>query len=104
MPTDVNRQIVLRRRPTGAPRPTDFELVQTPVPKPGPGEVLCRTVYLSLDPYMRGRMEEGKSYTGGTNPDLGQVMVGGTVSEVVASDDPAFQRGDFVAGWSGWQE
>jgi NADPH-dependent curcumin reductase CurA len=104
MPTDVNRQIVLRRRPTGAPKPSDFELVQTPLPKPGAGEVLCRTRYLSLDPYMRGRMDAGISYTGGTNPDLGQVMVGGTVSEVVASDDPAFRPGDVVLGFNGWQE
>ena len=104
MAGDVNRQIVLRRRPIGAPKPTDFELVQTPIPKPGPGEVLCRTLFLSLDPYMRGRMEEGKSYTGGTNPDLGQVMVGGTVSEVVASDDPSLKRGDVVVGFNGWQE
>ena len=53
------RQILLRKRPTGEPRPADFELVEAPVPAPGAGEVLCRTIYLSLDPYMRGRMNEG---------------------------------------------
>ncbi|HSE04985.1 MAG TPA: NADP-dependent oxidoreductase, partial [Methylomirabilota bacterium] len=55
MPTAVNRQIVLRRRPVGMPKPDDFELVEAPVPAPRDGEILCRTIYLSLDPYMRGR-------------------------------------------------
>ncbi len=97
------RQILLRKRPIGEPRPADFELVESPVPTPGEGEILCRTIYLSLDPYMRGRMNEGKSYTGGTNPALGSVMVGGTVSEVMVSNNPAFPQGTFVAGFDGWQ-
>lgn len=100
---EVNRQIVLRRRPVGEPRPADFELIDTPVPRPGKGEFLSRTIYLSLDPYMRGRMDEGKSYTGGTNPALGDVMVGGTVSQVVESNHPGFAAGDLVAGFNGWQ-
>src|SRR3972149_9024783 len=90
------RQILLRKRPTGV------ELAEAPVPPPGAGEVLCRTIYLSLDPYMRGRMNEGISYTGTPNPALGSVMVGGTVSEVMASNNPAFPAGTFVAGYDGW--
>lgn len=97
------RQILLRKRPTGEPRPADFEPAEAPVPAPGAGEVLCRTIYLSLDPYMRGRMNEGISYTGTPNPALGSVMVGGTVSEVIASNNPAFPPGTFVAGYDGWQ-
>ena len=58
----MNRRIVLRRRPVGAPRPDDFELVASPVPGPAGGEILCRTIYLSLDPYMRGRISGVKSY------------------------------------------
>lgn len=98
-----NRQVVLRRRPEGEPRPSDFEVIETPRPRPGPGDLLCRTLYLSLDPYMRGRMLEGKSYTGTTNPGLGEVMIGGTVSEVVESHTPAFAPGDIVLGFNGWQ-
>jgi hypothetical protein len=97
------RQILLRKRPTGEPGPADFELAEARVPTPGAGEVLCRTIYLSLDPYMRGRMNEGTSYTGTPNPALGSVMVGGTVSEVMASNNPAFPAGTFVAGYDGWQ-
>ncbi|OGK99238.1 MAG: NADP-dependent oxidoreductase [Candidatus Rokubacteria bacterium RIFCSPHIGHO2_12_FULL_73_22] len=100
---NLNRRVLLRNRPRGEPLPSDFELVEAPVPTPGAGDVLCRTIYLSLDPYMRGRMDEGRSYTGGTNPALGSVMVGGTVSEVIASRNPAFPEGTFVLGASGWQ-
>src|SRR3989338_4330563 len=103
MPNLMNRQILLRSRPKGEPRASDFELVETPAPVPGEGDLLCRTIYLSLDPYMRGRMDEGRSYTGGMNPALGTVMVGGTVSEVIASRNPAFPEGGFVLGANGWQ-
>ncbi len=99
----LNRQVLLRSRPTGEPKVSDFEVVESPMPGPGTGEVLCRTIYLSLDPYMRGRMNEGRSYTGGMNPALGTVMVGGTVSEVIASNNPAFPKGAFVLGFNGWQ-
>ncbi len=99
----LNRQILLRSRPKGEPKVSDFELVEAPLPAPGEGEVLCRTIYLSLDPYMRGRMNEGTSYTAVPNPALGTVMVGGTVSEVIASNNPAFAKGDFVLGFNGWQ-
>jgi NADPH-dependent curcumin reductase CurA len=101
--TAVNRKIVLHRRPVGEPRLDDFELVESPVPSPRDGEILTRTIYLSLDPYMRGRMNEGRSYTGGMNPELGDVMVGGTVSEVVESRNAAYAPGDVVAGFNGWQ-
>jgi len=101
MTTPLNRQIVLARRPTGAPRPDDFMLIESPVPRPGDGQMLCRTIYLSLDPYMRGRMSEGRSYAKAV--DLGQVMVGGTVSEVIESRHPSFKAGDLVVGHDGWQ-
>jgi NADPH-dependent curcumin reductase len=101
MPASVNRQIVLRDRPVGEPKPIDFELVESPVPVPNDGQILCRTIYLSLDPYMRGRMSEAKSYA--QSVELGQVMVGGTVSEVVESRRPGFAPGDLVVGYDGWQ-
>jgi NADPH-dependent curcumin reductase CurA len=101
MSSTVNRQVRLRRRPSGAPRPTDFEIVDAPVPAPREGEVLCRIIYLSLDPYMRGRMSEGRSYA--ASVELGQVMVGGTVGEVVESRHPAVTPGDIVLGPGGWQ-
>src|SRR5712664_1725307 len=99
----LNRQVLLRSRPKGEPTVSDFELVESPLPVPGEGEILCRTIYLSLDPYMRGRMNEGRSYTGGMNPTIGSVMIGGTVSEVVESNNPAFPTGAFVLGFNGWQ-
>jgi hypothetical protein len=102
MSSAMNCQIVLKRRPAGAPTPSDFALVDAPLPKPGDGEILCRTIYLSLDPYMRGRMNEGRSYA--RPVELGQVMVGGTVGQVVESRHPAFAPGDFVLGYDGWQE
>lgn len=101
MPGEKNRQVVLKARPRGAPKPSDFELVDTPMPSPGEGEVLCRTIYLSLDPYMRGRMNEARSYAPSVG--IGQVMVGGTVSEVIESRHPALARGDILAGYDGWQ-
>jgi NADPH-dependent curcumin reductase len=101
MPTVTNRRIVLKQRPVGAPRPDDFELIESPAPRPAEGQVLCRTIYLSLDPYMRGRISGVKSYTRGVDP--GELMVGGTVSEVVESRHPGFARGDLVAGRDGWQ-
>jgi NADPH-dependent curcumin reductase CurA len=98
----TNRQIVLKRRPVGAPTLEDFGLVAGPVPRPDEGEVLCRTIYLSLDPYMRGRMNEGRSYA--RPVDLGQVMGGGTVSQVLESRHPGVAPGAFVLGAHGWQE
>ena len=101
MPSAMNRRVLLRRRPVGTPRPDDFEVSESPIPSPHPGEILCRTLYLSIDPYMRGRMNEGRSYA--RSVELGQVMVGGTVSQVVESRHPGFASGDFVVGYDGWQ-
>jgi len=102
MTTTTNRQVRLRRRPVGAPRLDDFEIAEGPVPSPGEGEVLSRTIYLSLDPYMRGRISGVRSYAAGV--DIGQVIVGGTVGEVVQSRHPGFAPGDMVATAAGWQE
>ncbi len=101
VPAMTNRRVLLRSRPIGEPKPTDFEIVDVPAPSPGDGELLCRTIYLSLDPYMRGRMNDVKSYT--ASVELGQPMVGGTVSEVVQSRHPGFAPGDVVLGYGGWQ-
>lgn len=100
--TLMNQQILLVSRPEGEPSADNFRLVSTPVPKLGAGQVLVRNHYLSLDPYMRGRMSEGKSYA--QPQPLGEVMIGGTVGEVVASNSPAFAVGDKVVGMGGWQE
>jgi NADPH-dependent curcumin reductase CurA len=97
----MNRQIVLKSRPVGAPKSGNFELVESPIPKPRDGEILCRTIYLSLDPYMRGRMNESKSYA--RSVEVGEVMVGATVSELLESKHPDFASGDCVLGYDGWQ-
>jgi NADPH-dependent curcumin reductase CurA len=102
MAGNVNRQIQLKSRPEGAPGLDNFELVERPVPEPGEGEVLMRTLYLSLDPYMRGRMSAAKSYA--KPAAVGEPMVGGTVGEIVASRNPKFSAGDIVLGYGGWQE
>jgi NADPH-dependent curcumin reductase CurA len=102
MAGNVNRQIQLKSRPEGAPGLDNFELVERPVPEPGEGEVLMRTLYLSLDPYMRGRMSAAKSYA--KPAAVGEPMVGGTVGEIVASRNPKFSVGDIVLGYGGWQE
>ncbi len=98
----INRQVLLKSRPDGAPGLDNFELTQAPVPEPGEGEVLMRILYLSLDPYMRGRMSAAKSYA--RPAALGQPMVGGTVGEIVASRAPGYAVGDIVLGFGGWQE
>jgi NADPH-dependent curcumin reductase CurA len=98
----TNRQIRLKQRPHGMPMPADFDLTERPLANLGDGQVLRRTLYLSLDPYMRGRMSDAPSYA--ASVDIGGVMVGHTVSEVLESRNPAFQKGDIVAGYDGWQE
>lgn len=98
----INRQIRLARRPEGEPVPADFELAETPIPEPADGQVLTRTVYLSLDPYMRGRMNAEKSYA--EPVPIGGVMEGGTVSVVEASRFPGLAEGDIVVGRTGWQD
>ena len=97
-----NRRIVLAARPHGAPTPQDFRLEETPLPAPADGQVLLRTMYLSLDPYMRGRMSDRPSYA--PPLELGEVMVGGTVSRVIASRHPKFREGDVVSANAGWQD
>lgn len=101
-PTGPNRQILLAARPVGAPKPCDFRLVETPRPTPGPDEMLCRTIYLSLDPYMRGRMNAGSSYT--RHVEIDEVMVGGAVSQVLESSRSDYAPGDIVFAYSGWQD
>jgi NADPH-dependent curcumin reductase CurA len=98
----LNHQIRLKSRPAGTPGPANFEPVDGPMPAAGHGEVLRRTIYLSLDPYMRGRMSDAPSYAPPVN--VGAVMCGHTVSEVVESQHPAFQAGDIVTGYDGWQQ
>ena len=97
-----NRCITLAARPAGWPSETDFRLEERPVPTPGEGEVLVQGLYLSVDPYMRGRMREGKSYADPV--ELGDVMTGGVVGRVVESKSPKFQAGDIAVGVLGWQE
>jgi NADPH-dependent curcumin reductase CurA len=101
MSRSTNSQILLKQRPDGEPQESDFAQVESDIPQPGDGEVLNRTIYLSLDPYMRGRMSDRKSYADPAK--LGEVMVGATVSQVVQSNHPDFSPGDFVLGYDGWQ-
>jgi NADPH-dependent curcumin reductase len=98
----MNRQIRLKSRPEGMPSADNFEIVDAPMPALNDGDVLRRTTYLSLDPYMRGRMSAAPSYAAPVN--LNDVMCGHTVSEVVESKNPAFQPGDVVTGYDGWQQ
>jgi NADPH-dependent curcumin reductase CurA len=95
------KRVVLASRPTGEPKPTDFRIEDYPVPTPGNGEVLLRTIWLSLDPYMRGRMSDAPSYAAPVP--IGGVMEGGTVCEVIASNNSKFSKGDIVLAPAGWQ-
>ena len=97
-----NRRIVLASRPEGAASLENFRLETVPAPEPGPGQLLLRTRWLSLDPYMRGRMSAGPSYAAPV--EVGQVMTGGAVSEVVQSRADGFSPGELVAAYAGWQE
>ena len=96
-----NLQVLLDHRPTDKMSPANFRIVETPVPVPGHGEVLVRHAFLSLDPYMRGRLSDAKSYA--KPQELGAVMGGGTVGIVEASNNPRFKTGDAVVGMGGWQ-
>jgi NADPH-dependent curcumin reductase CurA len=98
----TNRQILLASRPEGEATTDNFTLVSTEVPALADGQVLVRHLYLSLDPYMRGRMNDAKSYA--APQALNEVMIGGTAGEVVESKHPAFAAGDHVVGMGGWQE
>jgi NADPH-dependent curcumin reductase CurA len=95
------KRVVLASRPVGEPKASDFRIEDHEVPTAGEGEVLLRTIWLSLDPYMRGRMSDGPSYA--TPVSIGGVMEGGTVSEVIASNNPDFAEGDIVLSRAGWQ-
>jgi NADPH-dependent curcumin reductase CurA len=97
----LNKQVLLASRPKGAVTEDNFRFVEVPVGKPGAGEVLVRNEWLSLDPYMRGRMSDAKSYA--KSAEIGEVMVGQTVGEVVDSRDPNFKAGDKVLTPLGWQ-
>ncbi len=97
-----NHQWVLASRPHGAPTADNFRLETTDIPQPADGQLLLRTMWLSLDPYMRGRMSDAPSYS--PPVEIGAVMVGGTVSRVEASNHPDYQPGEWVLGYSGWQE
>jgi NADPH-dependent curcumin reductase CurA len=99
--SQLNQRIVLASRPVGAPQPENFRLEEAAIPTPAAGEVLLRTVYLSLDPYMRGRMSEAKSYADPVTIDA--VMVGATVCQVVTSNNPKFTQGQWVLAYTGWQ-
>lgn len=102
MTQSVNRRIVLASRPVGEPVADNFRLETVPRPTPGDGQLLLQALYLSVDPYMRGRMSEAKSYA--PPVPLGEVMVGGTVSRVIHSRHPDFQAGELVMAYTGWQE
>jgi NADPH-dependent curcumin reductase CurA len=97
----LNKQVLLASRPQGSVTEDNFRIVEVPVGKPGPGEVLVKNEWLSLDPYMRGRMSDAKSYA--KSAEIGEVMVGQTVGEVVESRDPNFKPGDKVLTPLGWQ-
>jgi NADPH-dependent curcumin reductase CurA len=100
--TPINRQITLAARPHGFPQDSDFKLIEQPVPTPGEGELLVQVQYLSVDPYMRGRMNDTASYA---NPvGIGDVMVGECVGKVIQSRNSRFSEGSFVSGMFGWQE
>jgi NADPH-dependent curcumin reductase CurA len=98
----INRSIVLNSRPVGAPATDNFRLEETPTPVPSAGQLLLRTIYLSLDPYMRLRMSDGPSYAAPTA--VGEAMVGGTLSRVEVSRHPDYRAGELVVGFCGWQD
>ena len=98
---ELNLTVRMAAHPVGYPKASDFELGQFPIPDPGDGEILLKTLYLSVDPYMRGRMNTRKSYAPGVQ--VGDVMIGRTVSEVISSNDSTCQEGDIVWSSLGWQ-
>lgn len=102
MQNEKNHEIRLKRRPTGMPAADDFELVETDLPSPGEGQVLVRNSYISVDPYMRGRMTEQKSYVPAFR--IGEPLTGGAIGQVVLSKSPGFNYGDYVQSMYGWRE
>ena len=101
MSESKNLQVLLKNRPQGEPKLSDFALVENSIPEIKDGELLSRTIYLSLDPYMRGRISAKESYADPV--ELDSVMVGATVSQVVRSNLPQFSQGDFILDYNGWQ-
>lgn len=99
--SDIRRSVILRSRPKGLPTVDNFSVEEEPVPQPGEGEVLTHTLWLSIDPYMRGRISDAASYAAPTEIDA--PMMGETVGEVVASRDPRYSPGQIVLGAWGWQ-
>jgi NADPH-dependent curcumin reductase CurA len=97
-----NMQVLFASRPQGWVREDNFRVVETEIPRLEADQVLVKNIYLSLDPYMRGRMNEARGYARGA--ELGQVMVGETVGQVVESRHPQFKPGDSVAAYLGWQQ
>ena len=97
-----NKQITLISYPQGEPVPANFAAAESAIPAPGAGQILLRNKYLSLDPYMRGRMSTARSYAKGF--EIGQALGGGTISEVVTSNNPNFAPGDLVLAAGGWQD
>jgi NADPH-dependent curcumin reductase len=98
---ETNRRVLLKRRPNGMPVPDDFSVVDSPLPEPREGQVLLRGIYLSLDPYMRGRISGQQSYAQPTA--IGDVIEGRVVGQVARSRHPGFREGDYAAGGFGWQ-
>lgn len=98
----MNKQITLAARPVGLPKDSDFKLVEAPVPQPGTGEFLVQGIWLSLDPYMRGRMNEARGYADPTK--IGEVMTAGVTGQIIESKHPGFAVGDYVSGQFGWQQ
>ena len=96
-----NIQVLLASRPNGWVQTSDFKIIESPIPEPDEGEFVVKNNWLSLDPYMRGRMADGKSYA--KPVEIGEVMAGGTVGKVVKSKNPEFTEGEYVVGRLGWQ-
>src|SRR5579872_552325 len=103
MDNQKNREIRLKSRPVGLPTADNFEVAETPVPTPAAGQVLVRNIYMSVDPYMRGRMVDRKSYVPPFQ--IGEVLSGGAIGQVVSvNGNSDFKAGDFVSNFNGWRE
>ena len=98
----MNKQVLLAARPIGFPKESDFQLVETPIPSPADGQFLVGASYLSVDPYMRGRMNAARSYADPVG--IGEMMTGGVVGKVLESKNSRFTAGDYVMGQFGWQQ
>jgi NADPH-dependent curcumin reductase CurA len=101
MSLGTRKTVLLKQRPRGEPKASDFDIDESVITPPGPGEVLTRTIWLSIDPYMRGRLSDRKSYAAPVQ--IGEMMTGETAGEVLVSTVPEFAPGDFVVGSRGWQ-